>query len=70
MPGEPREHRRDPLERALAEPREAGAAAGAQPLVAVGADDVGGGVVRLDGAEALDRVDDQQSIADDVAQRR
>ena len=68
--GEPGEHRRDALERAIAEPREAGAPACAQPLVAVCAHDVGGRVVGVDDAEALDRVDDEQAIADDLAHRR
>ena len=68
MPAESRQHRRDALQRPLAEPREAGAAAGAQPLVAVAADDVGRRVVGLDGAESLDRVDDEEAVADDLAQ--
>ena len=50
------------------EPRETRATTGSQPLVAVSAHDVGGVVVGIHDAESLHRVDDEQPVADHIAQ--
>ena len=61
------ENRADRIQAPLAEGDEPAAPAGPQPLLPADGDGVGDGPVGVDHAEALDAVDDQQAVADDLA---
>ena len=68
--GPARQHRVHPFQRPVRQHGEPGPPPGAQPLLPADDQDVGHLPRCLDHAEALDAVDHQQSVADDLAQER